>query len=60
MATLYTLSRFVLIYQMNAELRDLKHQVVQMQKENENLQVSLAVKNNIKRLKMMLSINIIW
>lgn len=49
--TIFTLSRFVLIYNMNTELRDLKRQVKQVQKENENLQVSLAVRNNIKKIE---------
>ncbi|WP_027308726.1 hypothetical protein [Caloramator sp. ALD01] len=49
--SIFTLSRFVLIYNMNTELRELKSQVAQVQKENQNLQVSLAVKNNIKKIE---------
>ncbi|GFR34996.1 septum formation initiator family protein [Thermobrachium celere] len=46
-----TLSRFVVIYNMNSQLRDLKKQIVQIQKENENLQVELAKINNIKNIE---------
>lgn len=49
--SIYTLSRFAFIMKLNADVRNIKHEIATLKKENENLLVEIANNNNIKLIE---------
>jgi cell division protein FtsL len=46
-----TISRFTVIISMSADVRSIKREITNMQKENENIRVELARMDNIKEIE---------